>query len=236
MKSENVDPEEITKFDEAAYRWWDMNSEFKVLHDMNPLRLNYIDERIGLSGKKILDVGCGGGILSESMAQRGAQVKGIDLGKAALSVARLHALESEVKVDYEIISTESLAEREAGEYDAVCCLEMLEHVPDPQAIIHACAKLVKPGGKVFFSTINRNPKSYLMAIVGAEYVLRLLPRGTHEYKKFIKPSELDRWSRDAGLSMSDLRGIEYNPLSQTFSLNNDVDVNYIVSTEKTTRT
>ncbi|HAV69953.1 MAG TPA: bifunctional 3-demethylubiquinol 3-O-methyltransferase/2-polyprenyl-6-hydroxyphenol methylase, partial [Alcanivorax sp.] len=199
MNQPNVDSGEIAKFNALAERWWDPNSEFRPLHDINPLRLNYIDERLGLPGKKVIDIGCGGGLLSEGMARRGATVTGIDLGEAPLAVARLHAEKSGVQVEYLQVLAEEIAEQRAGEYDAVTCLEMLEHVPDPASVIRACAKLVKPGGQVFFSTINRNPKAFLFAIVGAEYVLRLLPRGTHEYAKLIRPSELAGWSRDAGL-------------------------------------
>jgi len=225
---ENFDEEELAKFDELAARWWDKDSEFKPLHDINPLRLNYIDEKAGLDTKKVVDIGCGGGILSESMALRGAQVKGIDLATAGLSVAKLHAQQSDANVEYEEISAEALAEREPASYDIVTCLEMLEHVPQPDKIIQACAKLVKPGGDLFFSTINRNPKSYLFAIVGAEYVLNLLPKGTHEYAKFIKPAELDGWIRTAGLDNQDLIGMSYNPLSGNYWLGKDVTVNYMM--------
>ncbi|MBT5098051.1 bifunctional 2-polyprenyl-6-hydroxyphenol methylase/3-demethylubiquinol 3-O-methyltransferase UbiG [Gammaproteobacteria bacterium] len=225
---ENFDKEELAKFDELAARWWDKDSEFKPLHDINPLRLNYIDEKAGLDTKKVVDIGCGGGILSESMALRGAQVKGIDLATAGLSVAKLHAQQSDANVEYEEISAEALAEREPASYDIVTCLEMLEHVPQPDKIIQACAKLVKPGGDLFFSTINRNPKSYLFAIVGAEYVLNLLPKGTHEYAKFIKPAELDGWIRTAGLDNQDLIGMSYNPLSGNYWLGKDVTVNYMM--------
>ena len=225
---ENFDKEELAKFDGLAARWWDKDSEFKPLHDINPLRLNYIDEKAGLDTKKVVDIGCGGGILSESMALRGAQVKGIDLATAGLSVAKLHAQQSDANVEYEEISAEALAEREPASYDIVTCLEMLEHVPQPDKIIQACAKLVKPGGDLFFSTINRNPKSYLFAIVGAEYVLNLLPKGTHEYAKFIKPAELDGWIRTAGLDNQDLIGMSYNPLSGNYWLGKDVTVNYMM--------
>jgi len=225
---ENFDKEELSKFDDLAARWWDKDSEFKPLHDINPLRLNYIDEKAGLDTKKVVDIGCGGGILSESMALRGAQVKGIDLATAGLSVAKLHAQQSDANVEYEEISAEALAEREPASYDIVTCLEMLEHVPQPDKIIQACAKLVKPGGDLFFSTINRNPKSYLFAIVGAEYVLNLLPKGTHEYAKFIKPAELDGWIRTAGLDNQDLIGMSYNPLSGNYWLGKDVTVNYMM--------
>ena len=228
MNQPNVDSGEIAKFNALAERWWDPNSEFRPLHDINPLRLNYIDERLGLPGKKVIDIGCGGGLLSEGMARRGAIVTGIDLGEAPLAVARLHAEKSGVEVEYLQVLAEEIAEQRAGEYDAVTCLEMLEHVPDPSSVIRACAKLVKPGGQVFFSTINRNPKAFLFAIVGAEYVLRLLPRGTHEYAKLIRPSELAGWSRDAGLDVRDTTGMTYNPVTQVYKLNRDVSVNYLM--------
>ena len=225
----NVDPIELEKFSQLAHRWWDRNSEFKPLHDINPLRLGYINRTVPLSGKTVLDVGCGGGILTESMAALGAQVTGIDLGDKALQVARLHLLESGQQVDYRKISVEDLAAQQAGHYDIVTCLEMLEHVPDPSGIVRACAQLVKPGGHLFFSTINRNPKSYLLAVIGAEYLLRLLPRGTHDYAKFIKPSELAQFCRDAGLSVADLIGLSYNPLTKVYSLGKDTDVNYMIA-------
>ena len=228
MSQANVDSAEIAKFNALAERWWDPESEFRPLHDINPLRLNYIDERLDLPGKKVIDIGCGGGLLSEGMARRGAQVTGIDLGEAPLAVARLHAEKSRVEVEYLQVLAEEIAEQRAGEYDAVTCLEMLEHVPDPASVIRACAKLVKPGGQVFFSTINRNPKAFLFAIVGAEYVLRLLPRGTHEYAKLIRPSELAGWSRDAGLDVRDTTGMTYNPVTQVYKLNRDVSVNYLM--------
>ena len=228
MNQPNVDSGEIAKFNALAERWWDPNSEFRPLHDINPLRLNYIDERLGLPGKKVIDIGCGGGLLSEGMARRGATVTGIDLGEAPLAVARLHAEKSGVEVEYLQVLAEEIAEQRAGEYDAVTCLEMLEHVPDPASVIRACAKLVKPGGQVFFSTTNRNPKAFLFAIVGAEYVLRLLPRGTHEYAKLIRPSELAGWSRDAGLDVRDTTGMTYNPVTQVYKLNRDVSVNYLM--------
>ncbi|GGE45826.1 ubiquinone biosynthesis O-methyltransferase [Halopseudomonas oceani] len=224
----NVDRAEIAKFEALASRWWDRNSEFKPLHEINPLRTNWIDERVGLAGKKVLDVGCGGGILAEAMAQRGAQVTGIDMGEAPLAVARLHQLESGVSVEYDQSTAEEYAEQHAGTFDVVTCLEMLEHVPDPGSVIRACARLVKPGGQVFFSTINRNPKSFLFAIVGAEYVLRMLPRGTHEFAKFIRPAELGRWIRDAELDLHDITGLTFNPLTRTYKLEADVDVNYMV--------
>ena len=229
---QNVDPNEVRKFEELAYRWWDRDSEFKPLHDINPLRLNYIDERANIKGKKVVDVGCGGGILSESMALRGAQVKGIDMGETPLSVANLHSLETGVEIDYQKISVEELAEQEAGQYDVVTCLEMLEHVPDPASVIAACAKLIKPDGDVFFSTINRNPKSFVFAIIGAEYILNLLPKGTHEYAKFIRPSELESWARATGLMLKDITGMTYNPIFQTYSLGKDVDVNYLMHYKK----
>src|SRR5690606_24222159 len=228
----NVDQAEIAKFEALAHRWWDRESEFKPLHEINPLRVNWIDERATLAGKKVLDVGCGGGILSESMARRGAQVTGIDMGEAPLSVARLHQLESELDIDYRQITAEALAAEQPGQYDVLTCLEMLEHVPDPASVIRACHALVKPGGQVFFSTINRNPKAYALAIVGAEYVLRLLPRGTHDYQKFIRPSELGAWCRATGLEVKDIVGLTYNPLTKHYKLENDVDVNYMVQTLK----
>ena len=226
----NVDHAEIAKFEALAHRWWDRESEFKPLHDINPLRVNWIDERASLAGKKVLDVGCGGGILSEAMAQRGATVTGIDMGEAPLSVARLHLLESGLEVDYRQITAEALALECPEQFDVVTCLEMLEHVPDPASIIRACYKMVKPGGQVFFSTINRNPKAYALAIIGAEYVLKMLPRGTHDYRKFIRPSELGAWSRDAGLAVRDIVGLSYNPLTKDDKLSQDVDVNYLLQT------
>lgn len=228
----NVDHQEIAKFEELAHRWWDPESEFKPLHQINPLRLDYIDRRAQLTGKKVLDVGCGGGILSESMAQRGAQVTGIDMGEAPLAVARLHQMESGVEVDYQQTTAETLADQQPGSFDVVTCLEMLEHVPDPESVIQACTRLVKPGGQVFFSTINRNPKSYLFAIVGAEYLLHLLPKGTHDYSKFIKPSEMDNWARHSGLQVLELTGMSYNPFSRSYSLGPDVDVNYLMHCQK----
>ncbi|WP_341706961.1 bifunctional 2-polyprenyl-6-hydroxyphenol methylase/3-demethylubiquinol 3-O-methyltransferase UbiG [Halopseudomonas sp.] len=228
----NVDRAEIAKFEALASRWWDRNSEFKPLHEINPLRTNWIDERVGLAGKKVLDVGCGGGILAEAMAQRGAQVTGIDMGEAPLAVARLHQLESGVSVEYEQSTAEEFAEQHAGTFDVVTCLEMLEHVPDPGSVIRACARLVKPGGQVFFSTINRNPKSFLFAIVGAEYVLRMLPRGTHEFAKFIRPAELGGWIREANLDLQDITGLTFNPLTRTYKLEANVDVNYMVSCQR----
>ena len=227
----NADEFELKKFGELAHKWWDKNSEFKPLHEINPLRLDYIDRQVSLNGKRVLDVGCGGGILAESMYFKGAEVTGIDLGEKALSVAKLHQLESGAKVDYQLIAVEQLADENPASFDVVTCMEMLEHVPDPASIIAACAKLVKPGGSVFFSTINRNPKAYLFAVVGAEYILNLLPKGTHDYAKFIKPSELAAWGRDAKLEISDLRGMSYNPLTQHYWLGNDVSVNYLMHTQ-----
>ena len=223
----NVDTAEIHKFEALASRWWDPNSEFKPLHDINPLRLDYIDQRAPLAGCRVIDVGCGGGLLSESMAARGAQVTGIDMGEAPLTVARLHQHESGVEVDYQRITAEQMAAQHPGAFDTVTCLEMLEHVPDPASVIQACADLVKPGGDVFFSTINRNPKSYTFAIVGAEYLLRMLPRGTHDYRKFIRPSEMERWARATGLQLQNLTGMTYNPLTGEYRLGHDVDVNYL---------
>lgn len=228
----NADQTEIDKFSALAHRWWDPSSEFKPLHAINPLRLAWIQEHVSISGKKVLDVGCGGGILAESMAVAGAQAKGIDLSEKALKVADLHSLESGVQVKYEYISAEDLAKKEAGQYDVVTCMEMLEHVPDPLSIIKSCAALVKPGGKVFFSTLNRNPKSYLFAIIGAEYILRILPEGTHDYKKFIKPSELNEFIREAGLELNELIGLSYNPITEVYSLGRDTDVNYLMATTK----
>lgn len=227
MNTLNVDPAEIAKFEELASRWWDKQGEFKPLHEINPLRLHFIDERVQLNAKRVLDVGCGGGILSESMAKLGADVTAIDMGKAPLSVARLHAMESEVEVNYQQITVEELAQQQPHSFDAVSCMEMLEHVPDPGSVIKACETLVKPGGAVFFSTINRNPKAYLFAIVGAEYLLKMLPRGTHDYAKFIKPSELDEWARKTNLQLKNITGMTFNPLTNTYKLGKDVDVNYM---------
>jgi len=230
----NVDHEEVEKFAVLAARWWDKDSEFKPLHDINPLRLNYIKEQCGgsLKGKRILDIGCGGGILSESLANEGAIVVGIDLAKAGLEVAKIHLLESGFDIDYQFISAEDLTDSESESFDVITCLEMLEHVPDPSMIIEACSKLVKTNGRVFFSTINRNPKSYFFAIVGAEYVLNLLPKGTHHYEKFIRPSEIDGWARDFNLSISSMIGMTYNPITKRYKLGDDVSVNYIVHYEK----
>ena len=224
----NADPRELAKFSELAHRWWDPEGEFRPLHQINPLRLAWIDGKAPLAGKDVLDVGCGGGILAEAMARSGARVKGIDLADKPLKVAQLHLLESKLPVEYEAISAEDLAAREPARYDVVTCMEVLEHVPDPSSTIGACARLAKPGGHLFFATINRNPKAYLLAVVGAEYVLRLLPRGTHDYARFIKPSELSRWCRDGGLEVEHLVGMTYNPLTRVFALGRDTDVNYIV--------
>jgi 2-polyprenyl-6-hydroxyphenyl methylase/3-demethylubiquinone-9 3-methyltransferase len=228
----NVDHSEVSKFEELASRWWDPHSEFKTLHEINPLRLGYIQGLVSLEGKEILDVGCGGGILSESMAACGARVTGIDMGEAPLQVARLHLLESGLEVNYERIPVERLAAERPESFDLITCMEMLEHVPDPASVVNACSKLVKPGGSIFFSTINRNPKSYLFAILGAEYLLRLLPKGTHDYAKFIRPSELNAWIRETGLTNLDITGLSYNPLTQHYRLGEDVDVNYMVATTK----
>lgn len=228
----NYDAVELNKFSELAHKWWDKTSEFKPLHDINPLRLGYIDQIVSLAGKTVLDVGCGGGILSESMAQKGATVTGIDLGEKALKVAQLHSLESGINVDYRLIAVEQLAKEAPASFDVVTCLEMLEHVPDPASVVQACAQLVKPGGHVFFSTINRNPKAYLFAVVGAEYVLNMLPRGTHDYAKFIKPSELANWVRTSDLSLTHQIGMSYNPITKHYWLDNDVSVNYMMHTVK----
>jgi len=228
----NADPIELQKFSDLAHHWWDPASEFRPLHEINPLRLEWIHSRCPLDGKVVLDIGCGGGILSESMARKGAQVTGIDLSEKALKVADLHSLESGVPVRYELISAEELAAREPRRYDVVTCMEMLEHVPDPAAVVQACATLVKPGGHVFFSTINRNPKAYLFAVLAAEYLLRLLPKGTHDYAKFITPAELARFAREADLNVQGLKGLTYNPLTKIYSLNRDTSVNYMVACSK----
>jgi 2-polyprenyl-6-hydroxyphenyl methylase/3-demethylubiquinone-9 3-methyltransferase len=228
MNTVNADPQELAKFGELAHRWWDPNSEFKPLHDINPLRLDWIESHVSLIGQKVLDVGCGGGLLSEGMAARGAIVTGIDLSEKPLGVARLHLYESGLKVDYQLIAAEAFAEANPASFDVVTCLEMLEHVPNPASIVKACATLVKPGGHVFFSTLNRNPKAYAFAILGAEYILNLLPRGTHDYAKFIRPAELSRQCRQAGLSVGQIRGMSYNLLTKTYSLGEDSSVNYLV--------
>ncbi|WP_298236135.1 bifunctional 2-polyprenyl-6-hydroxyphenol methylase/3-demethylubiquinol 3-O-methyltransferase UbiG [uncultured Azohydromonas sp.] len=229
----NADPQELAKFSELAHRWWDPDSEFRPLHQINPLRLQWIESLVPLANKQVLDVGCGGGILAEAMAQRSAQVLGIDLAVKPLKVAQLHALESGVhNVDYREVPVEALAAEQPARFDVVTCMEMLEHVPAPESVVAACAALVKPGGWVFFSTLNRNPKAFLFAIVGAEYVLKLLPRGTHEYEKFIRPSELARWGREAGLELQRTRGLEYNPFTRHYSLTHDTSVNYLFGLRK----
>jgi 2-polyprenyl-6-hydroxyphenyl methylase/3-demethylubiquinone-9 3-methyltransferase len=228
----NVDQSEIAKFSALAHRWWDPNSEFKPLHAINPLRLGWIKTFVNLEGKKVVDIGCGGGILAESIAQSGADTTGIDLSEKALKVAELHALEVGANLTYRSISAEALADEQAEQFDVVTCMEMLEHVPDPASVVRACAKLCKPGGTLFFSTLNRNPKSYLFAIIGAEYILKLLPKGTHEYVKFIKPSELVTFTRQAGLEMLGVKGLSYNPFTQVYSLNDDVSVNYMIAVRK----
>ncbi len=225
----NVDAAEIKKFADLASRWWDKESEFKPLHEINPLRLDYIVQHAqGLTKKKIIDIGCGGGILTDSMAEKGGIVTGIDMGEAPLSVAKLHQLESGQKVDYQQITAEQIAEKESAQYDVVTCMEMLEHVPDPSSVIQACAALVKPGGDVFISTINRTAKAFAFAIVGAEYLLQMLPKGTHQYEKFIKPSEIGRWARSASLELKNIIGMHYNPLTKNYKLDKGVDVNYLM--------
>ena len=229
---QNADQNELDKFSQLAHRWWDPESEFKPLHQINPLRLDWIDSHASIAGKKVLDIGCGGGILSESMAVKGAEVTGIDLSSKALAVARLHLMESGNSVEYLEVSAEQLAEQSPASFDVVSCMEMLEHVPNPASTIAACAALVKPGGHVFFSTINRNLKAYLLAVIGAEYVLKMLPKGTHDYAKFIKPSELTRWSKSVELEPSELIGLSYNPITQIYSLGRDTSVNYLLHTKK----
>ncbi len=231
--SMNVDPSEVAKFELLASRWWDRNSEFKPLHDINPLRANWIDKLAPVAEQKVLDVGCGGGILCEAMAQRGAHVTGIDMGEAPLAVGELHKLESGVEVDYQKSTAEDFAQSHPEQFDIVTCLEMLEHVPDPSSVVRACAAMTKPGGTLFFSTINRNPKAYLLAIIGVEYVLRMLPKGTHEYGKFIRPAELGKWIRDVGLELDQMTGLTYNPITKTYRLTEtDVDVNYMICARK----
>lgn len=226
--SVNADPQELAKFGDLAHRWWDSNSEFKPLHDINPLRLGWIDRTVKLSGKRVLDVGCGGGLLTEGMAALGADVTGIDLSEKPLGVARLHQLESGYRIDYRQIAAEDLAAEQPGSFDTVTCLEMLEHVPDPASTVAACAALVKPGGSVFFSTISRNPKAYLLAVIGAEYLLNMLPKGTHDYARFLKPAELSRFCREAGLRVEEIVGMSYNPLARSYSLGTDTSVNYLL--------
>jgi 2-polyprenyl-6-hydroxyphenyl methylase/3-demethylubiquinone-9 3-methyltransferase len=228
----NVDPAELAKFSELAHRWWDPQSEFRALHEINPLRLAWIERHCALAGKTVLDVGCGGGILAEAMARLGARVTGIDLAEKPLKVAQLHLLESGLPVEYLLCSAEELAQERAGRFDVVTCMELLEHVPEPASTVAACARLLRPGGRVVFATINRNPKSYLFAVIGAEYVLRLLPRGTHDYARFVKPSELARWCRAAGLRTGEMRGMSYNPLAKKYSLGADCDVNYLLLCDK----
>jgi 2-polyprenyl-6-hydroxyphenyl methylase/3-demethylubiquinone-9 3-methyltransferase len=233
MTTLNADPSELAKFGELAHRWWDTESEFRPLHQINPLRLDWIDRQARLGGKRVVDIGCGGGILSDSMARRGANVLGIDLATKALKVAQLHALEAQTpNVEYREVSAEALAVESPGSFDVVTCMEMLEHVPEPSSVVKACADLVKPGGWVFFSTINRNAKSFLFAIVGAEHVLKMLPKGTHEYARFIRPSQLAQWCRDAGLQLQATRGMEYNPLTQRYWLSGDTSVNYLFACRK----
>lgn len=232
LNTQNVDAHELNKFAELAHKWWDKNSEFKPLHEINPLRLGWLDQQNPLKNTRVLDVGCGGGILSEAMFFKGADVTGIDLGEKALGVAKLHQLESGAKVDYQCIAVEALAEQQPESFDIVTCMEMLEHVPDPASVVNACARLVKPGGSVFFSTLNRNLKSYLFAVLGAEYVLNLLPKGTHDYAKFIKPAELSGWARASGLNVSALKGMSYQPITQRYFLNDDVSVNYLIHAVK----
>ena len=229
----NIDENELAKFEALAYQWWDKESEFKPLHDINPIRLRFINERAALDGKRVLDIGCGGGILSESMAQSGADVLGIDLSKASLKVAKIHAKEQKLKIDYQAISAEALATQQPALFDIITCMEMLEHVPSPAAIVEACAQLLKPQGHVFFSTINRNPKSFLFAIIGAEYILSLLPKGTHEFEKLIRPSELDRWIRQTSMQTNEIMGIQYNPLTKTYGLSGDISINYLIHAQKT---
>jgi 2-polyprenyl-6-hydroxyphenyl methylase / 3-demethylubiquinone-9 3-methyltransferase len=228
----NVDPAELAKFNELAHRWWDPHGEFRPLHEINPLRLGWIDERAAIAGKQALDVGCGGGVLTEAMAQRGAAVTGIDLGEKPLRIAQLHMLESGLQIRYEAAAAESFAQAHPKEFDVVTCMELLEHVPEPPSTVAACARLARPGARLFFSTINRNPKAYLLAVIGAEYVLRLLPKGTHDYARFIKPSELTRWCRDAGLRPLEMTGTTYNPLTKQYKLSADCDVNYMLCCAK----
>ena len=232
MNTSNIDPNEVAKFEALATSWWDSEGESKPLHDLNPFRLAYIEQYCDLDQKQIIDVGCGGGILSEALAKKGAIVTGIDAGKLPLDIAKLHAIESELTIDYQHITAEQKAEQSAGQYDIVTCMEMLEHVPDPVSVINACAQLVKPGGHLFFSTLNRHPKSYLFAILGAEYIMQMLPKGTHDYQRFIRPSELASWCRQATLSVQDISGLSYKPLTKTFQLSDDVKVNYLMHCQR----
>ena len=232
IQSDNIDQSEIDKFSELASRWWDETSEFKPLHAINPLRLQWIQEHCNLENQNVLDIGCGGGILTESLRNAGAVAKGIDLSKKALQVAKLHSLETEIQVEYELISAEDLAEKESGKYAVITCMEMLEHVPNPRSIVQACAKLAKPGATLFFSTLNRNAKSYVMAILGAEYILKMLPKGTHDYSKFIKPSELAEYVRENGLELIDMMGLHYTPIVDHYYLGHNVDVNYMIAVKK----
>lgn len=228
----NVDPVEIAKFEALASSWWDTEGESKPLHDLNPIRLGYIQQRCQLNDKHVIDVGCGGGILSEALAKSGANVTGIDMGKMPLDIAKLHALEAELTIDYQQITAEDKAVQSAEQFNVLTCMEMLEHVPDPVSVIQACAELVKPGGDVFLSTLNRQPKAYLLAILGAEYIMNILPKGTHDYKRFIRPSEMAAWCRQAGLEVCDITGMSYNPLNKTFKLSDDVKVNYLMHCRK----
>lgn len=229
----NLDPQEIAKFSKLATQWWDVNGEFKSLHDINPLRLQFISQHVALNNKKVIDVGCGGGILSESLSQQGAQVTGIDMSEGVLTAARLHQVDTKLNIHYQLMTAEEMAARHANEFDVVTCMELLEHVPNPTSLIQACAALAKPGGAVFFSTINRNPKAYLFAVLGAEYVLKLLPKGTHDYSKFVRPSELASWARMASLEVQMLTGMSYQPLTKQYYLTNDTSVNYLVYCKKT---
>lgn len=233
MQTVNIDSHDLARFASLAPRWWDPAGEMKPLHDINPVRLNYIDSRAGLRGRRVLDIGCGGGLLAEAMTSRGAQVTGIDANEALISVAKLHLLESGRSVDYHVATAEAYAQQAAGQFDVVTCMEMLEHVPDPAAVVTACAQLVKPGGQIFFSTLNRNSKSFLFAVVAAEYVLGMLPRGTHRYGQFIRPSEMAVWLRNADLMLQELKGITYNPLLRRYSLSNDINVNYLALAVRT---
>lgn len=228
----NVDPAEVAKFEALASSWWDPEGESKPLHEINPLRFSYIESRSPLIGKKVIDVGCGGGILAETLAKNWAEVTGIDMGEMPLKIAKLHALEAELSIDYQQTTAEAKAEQTAGEFDVVTCMEMLEHVPDPVSIINACSQLVKPGGDVFFSTLNRHPKAYLVAVLGAEYVMKMLPKGTHDYQRFIKPSEMASWCRQAGLEVANITGLSYHPLTQSYTLGDDVKVNYLMHCRK----